>query len=210
MVPVMAQQAGRLSELTVEVFSRACEEQKLCAASGHDLAISINVSPTELTSGLVQDLQLVLERSGTDPSKVELEVTEENPIEEHHYVVLSALAALGVHIVLDDFGAGYATEDELDRIREAGMHIHTVKLDKSVLDSGKAPELAQQLLDAGYEVVVEGVEHPNELHGLPEASIIQGFITGKAISATALHVRLERLQLESYAVPGYEPVDNPG
>jgi EAL domain-containing protein (putative c-di-GMP-specific phosphodiesterase class I) len=105
--------------------------------------------------------------------------------------VLEALAAMGVRIAIDDFGAGFSS---LTRLRN--LTVHSLKLDRTFLhnvpEDGRAAAfitamlaLAEQL---GLDVVTEGIETAGQLgfllsEGCPRG---QGYHLGRPAPAAEL------------------------
>jgi len=60
---------------------------------------------------LAETVERVLRNTGLDPARLELEITESVLIQDPALAlkVFSRLRALGVQIVLDDFGIGYSS-----------------------------------------------------------------------------------------------------
>jgi predicted signal transduction protein with EAL and GGDEF domain len=75
------------------------------------LSVSVNVSAAQLADpGAVDALADVIARTGIDPERLTLEVTESVLIADLETTAFQMrhLAALGVPLSIDDFGAGYA------------------------------------------------------------------------------------------------------
>ena len=116
--------------------------------------------------------------------------------------VLTELAASGIEIAVDDFGAGYSS---LSRLR--GMPVQVLKIDRTFLrgvpeDPGATAivtaiiELAGAL---GMEAVAEGVENEEQraflvARGCPLA---QGYLLGRPVPADEIEPLLERMESPS-------------
>jgi|GEM_PF-4358067 len=177
-----AEENGTIHELTTEVLRAVCEE--VAHIDPDDaVPISVNVSPTELTHQFLDTIQAVLTDTGADPALLELEITEGHPIHAKQASILKELCDMNFHIALDDFGTGHATAAALQKLKEAGVRVQTVKLDQELVRNGTAPAVAEQLLNEGYRVVAEGIETLDDCEKLPERCILQGYITGKPVAA---------------------------
>ncbi|MEM7696690.1 MAG: EAL domain-containing protein [Pseudomonadota bacterium] len=79
------------------------------------LRVSVNLSPQQFQSDIVGVVEDALRRSGLDPRRLELEVTENLCITDPALVgrELTRLKALGARIVMDDFGTGYSSLQHL-------------------------------------------------------------------------------------------------
>lgn len=136
-----------------------------------DLRVAINVSPRELAQVPVDELVLAtLRRLDIPASNLEIEITEEAAIDRP--VIRERLATLsraGVHITIDDFGAGYSSLGSLQQLR-----VDRVKIDRSFVSGVAQSESAQILLKAvlnlgsvlGFEALAEGVETAEDLEAL--------------------------------------------
>ena len=93
-----------------------------------DYSVAINLSARNLIDErALDDLTKMLTIYGSDPSKVELEITETALMNdpEGAVVLLERIAALGVRLSIDDFGTGHSSLAYLRR-----LPIHTVKIDQ--------------------------------------------------------------------------------
>ncbi|MFI6229622.1 putative bifunctional diguanylate cyclase/phosphodiesterase [Micromonospora echinospora] len=161
-------------------------EQACCQASRWQrhqpgLYVSVNVSVRQLQQdGMAAAVAQVLDRTGLPPSLLQLEVTEQAVIELSGVVMdtLTALMKLGVRIVIDDFGVGYAN---LANLR--ALPLHGLKLDAS-LTRPSAPAFRQAATyhpstdddflttvvslghKLGLTVTAEGIETAEQAHRL--------------------------------------------
>ena len=72
--------------------------------------MAINVSAREFEQAdFVQQVLMVLERTGADPKRLKLELTESTLMRDVDVVIakMNALIARGVCFALDDFGTGF-------------------------------------------------------------------------------------------------------
>ena len=91
--------------------------------------IAVNVSPVQFKSQtLALNVASSLAKSGLDPRRLELEITEAVLIadDEAALTTFAQLRELGVHIALDDFGTGYSSLRYLYRIP-----FDKIKIDRS-------------------------------------------------------------------------------
>lgn len=200
-IPV-AEETGAIHELGILVLTKACEE---ACTWDQPTKLAVNVSPIQLQSpNFVEVVQGILARSGLDPRRLEVEVTESALLEEKDDIieVLSALRKLGVSVAIDDFGKGYSS---LARLR--GMPFDTIKLDRSfvrdIVDDVEAREFLKVVSDLGSllkkEVIIEGIETTEEYNIVRQlhCDAAQGFLFGKPVAGSQLgHLRNVVLQLE--------------
>ncbi|GHG05702.1 hypothetical protein GCM10017783_17830 [Deinococcus piscis] len=127
-IPV-AERTGQIARLGLWVLEEACREALHWPAG---IKVSVNVSAYQLArSGFAEQVQDVLERSGLSSHALELELTETAQIYGDAQLEqnLAELDRMGVHLSLDDFGAGYANLSRLRSLRFAG-----IKLDRSLTE----------------------------------------------------------------------------
>jgi diguanylate cyclase (GGDEF)-like protein len=190
----LAEDTGLIRPLTRLVLRRAVRQARAFADAGHDLTMAVNLSASDLLDddlpGLVGRL---LREQEVDASLLELEITETTIMgePERALATLDALDAVGVRIVVDDFGAGYSSLAYLQR-----LPVSELKIDSSFvleLASGRHDDLlVRSTIDLGHSlglgVVAEGVEH----EGLRERLVAlgcdfaQGFLLGRPVPADEL------------------------
>ena len=128
------------------------------------LSLSVNVSARQFRqSDFVGQVQAVLERTGADPRRLKLELTESMLVEDMDDIVhkMESLRALGVGCSLDDFGTGYSSLNYLKR-----LPLDQLKIDQSfvrdVLTDSNDATIANTIItlgtSLGFAVVAEGVE----------------------------------------------------
>ncbi len=124
----LAEQAGMTSPLTMHLLALAL---RAAAEWPGNIGLSFNLSAAELssTSLAVRILGMVVDH-GFDPGRLSIEVTETALLSDFDAArsVLTALRKGGVRILLDDFGAGYASIGYLREIQFDG-----IKLDGSLI-----------------------------------------------------------------------------
>jgi diguanylate cyclase (GGDEF)-like protein/PAS domain S-box-containing protein len=193
------------------VVESACRQARAWEIGGHSVRVGINLSPSQLKSGdLAGAVSDVLYATGLTPSLLELEVTEDILLLDEKRVLDTFLQIqrLGVHIVFDDFGTGYASLSYLKKFPLDGL-----KIDKSFVlelraDSddaaivGSTVGLSRQL---GLSVIAEGVESPATVDlllamGCEEG---QGYLFGRPMPAAAFEEQfLTGKGAPSQAAPG--------
>lgn len=146
--------------------------------------ISVNVSPQQFTNGgffsMVMD---TLARHELEPSRLELEITEDMLVDDFHAVskTLHQLRDAGISIAVDDFGSGQTSLRYLNQ-----FPLTTIKIDRSFIrnlgSSDKAAEITRTIVmlgqKLGMNVIAEGVEQNDQLDLLKEwkCDQIQGFL----------------------------------
>ena len=156
-----------------------------------DLRLSLNVTPSDLASGdYARDFAGLAESTGFAPWRLTLEVTEQVLLADaaHAAQVLGRLAARGMRIALDDFGAGFCNFRYLKL-----LPLHYLKLDRSMIDgiAGDLRDLAVLraiIAMAGaldLKVIAEGVESEAQraLVAVEGCASYQGFLRAQPLSA---------------------------
>jgi EAL domain-containing protein (putative c-di-GMP-specific phosphodiesterase class I) len=196
----IAEASGMIDNLTELVIDKALAQVASWRAAGHEIPVSINVSPTNLRALDFPDrLIRTCERHGVAPGTVSLELTETAAHDDHTTLmdILTRLRLRGLRLSIDDFGTGHSslyklhtlpfTELKLDRsfIIEARASPRALVIIKSTID------LAHAL---GMSVVAEGIEDGETavlLHDLG-CDVGQGFHFSKPIAGEAVTRFLQR------------------
>ena len=146
------------------VLETACKQARLWQLAENGIRIGVNLSPSQLQStDLVATLREVLDNTGLEPSLLELEVTEDILLLDEHKVLDTFLKiqSLGVRIVFDDFGTGYASLSYLKKFPLNGLKIDRSFVRDLVINSddaaivGSTVGLSRKL---GLSVIAEGIE----------------------------------------------------
>jgi len=158
------------------------------------LAIGVNVTAKQFAQpDLASQIGEILQQTGTDPSCVDLEITENIAMAnvERSAVVLSELKALGVRLSIDDFGTGYSSLSRLQR-----FPVDTLKIDRTfVSEMDRDPEtgeivriIAMLARNLGMKVVAEGIERQEQMDMLKHlgCEFGQGYLFSKPVSADAI------------------------
>jgi diguanylate cyclase (GGDEF)-like protein len=168
----LAENTGMIGLITRYVLGAALDQVRTWSSAGIDIDVSVNISVRDLgDSGLPALVAAALERSGVDPRRLTLEVTESGVMTDPRRAiqVLERLRAIGVRLAVDDFGTGHASLTYLKQLA-----IDELKIDKSFITNyaldhndgiivRSTVDLAHNL---GLWVVAEGVEDQATLEGL--------------------------------------------
>ena len=197
----LAEDTGLIVPLSTHLLNRACRQAALWQRLVPDPPyVSVNLAPRHLHDpGLVGCVAEVLDRSGLDPHRLHLEITERAAIDTTGptTAALCALAELGVRIAIDDFGVGYSN---LACLR--ALPVHGLKLD-STFNDRPSPERAARddaFLAAavalghtlGLAVTAEGIETHAQARRMRAAGcdIGQGWYHGFPAPAAELTRRI--------------------
>ena len=147
------------------VMETACRQARDWELSGNSVRVAINLSPSQLHSGdLAHSVKPLLEATGLTPSLLEIEVTEDILLHDEDRVLamFKRIQELGVRILFDDFGTGYASLSYLKKFPLDGLKIDRSFVLDLLADSddaaivGSTIGLSKQL---GLTVVAEGIEN---------------------------------------------------
>ena len=190
----VAESGPLIVDLTYWVLDDAIRQGARWYHQGHELPISVNLSPRLLVhEGLVDDITQLLDRHGLPARLITLEVTETAVLTQpqRSREVLAQLRTIGAKISLDDFGTGYTSLAML-----ADLPLDEIKLDRQfvsraldhVADAAIAQAVASLGRRMGLHVVAEGVEDEPTGRLIAEwgYDTIQGFLYSRPV--TAAHV----------------------
>ena len=151
-------------KIGVWVMETACLQALQWELAGHGVRVGINLSPSQLQSGdLAKSVSDMLEATGLSPGLLEIEVTEDILLQDEARVLetFQRIQQLGVRVVFDDFGTGYASLSYLKKFPLDGLKIDKSFVFELLTDSDDAAivnstvGLSKQL---GLSVIAEGIE----------------------------------------------------
>ncbi|MBO6540226.1 MAG: EAL domain-containing protein, partial [Rhizobiaceae bacterium] len=179
----IAEESGLIDRLGLFVLERACSDW----VAWTNLLVAVNLSPVQFRSPtLVKDVLGVLTRTGLEPSRLELEVTEGYLIEnrERAQPLIAELRRLGVRVALDDFGSGYSSIGYLRH-----YDFDCLKIDRTLVTTMATDETAKSIIQAvailakslSLELTAEGVEDEDtaRLLRLAGCDRLQGYHFGR-------------------------------
>jgi EAL domain-containing protein (putative c-di-GMP-specific phosphodiesterase class I) len=158
--------ASPISERIAEwVLETACRQARAWDELGHPLRISVNLSPSQLHAGdLARSVADVLATTGLTPSLLELEVTEDILLLDEKAVLntFQRIQELGVRVVFDDFGTGYASLSYLKKFPLDGLKIDRSFVLNVLTDADDAAIVRSTIVlgkQLGLSVIAEGIEN---------------------------------------------------
>jgi len=200
-IPI-AEQTGLIIPLGRWVIEVACAE---AAAWAMPLHIAVNLSQAQFRDhDLLGSVQEILSRTGLLPSRLGLEVTEGLLLEDADDVVktMQALRAMGIRMVLDDFGTAHSS---LSYLR--GFPFDAIKIDRSFLRALNSDPQARALVEAmlamaralGLDVVGEGVETQEQFALLCHLQCrwVQGYLLGRPAPSDETRERIWKLAVSN-------------
>jgi EAL domain-containing protein (putative c-di-GMP-specific phosphodiesterase class I) len=147
------------------VMETACRQARKWELAGTGIRVGINLSPSQIQSGdLAKSVAEMLDMVGLSPSLLELEVTEDILLQDEARVLdtFQRIQNLGVRVVFDDFGTGYASLSYLKKFPLDGLKIDKSFVFDLLTDTDDAAivnstvGLSKQL---GLSVIAEGIEN---------------------------------------------------
>lgn len=191
----IAEATGLIVPLGEWVLGTALQQARLWRrdAKTNDLRLAVNISACQFRNpGFLRVLRHHLgSEDWTDV--LELELTETVLLEDSDGIqtTMAAIKEMGVRIVVDDFGAGYASLNYLKR-----LPIDALKIDRSFISGlpGGARDAAitSAIIDLTRSlqlgVVAEGVENTDQLDFLKtrNCSELQGYLFSEAVPAVSI------------------------
>ncbi|RIK85435.1 MAG: GGDEF-domain containing protein [Hyphomicrobiales bacterium] len=186
----LAEERGIIGPLAQLVLRKATETARHWP---DELFLSFNLSPSQLVDqNTAQQVLAILERTGFDPRRLEIEITESGLMTDPASAekIVDDLRAFGIRVSLDDFGTG---QSSLGRLRD--FHFDKLKIDRafvsSILDDKPSEHIIRAILamceGLGMEVVAEGIEEEAQARRLIQFGCGggQGYLFGKPRDADA-------------------------
>jgi diguanylate cyclase (GGDEF)-like protein len=181
----LARLEGRLGEFELAAASVVCGAFMQQNPPGR-LLVNLSAQAVMQKSIKPDDLITALRTGGMDLSRITIELTERDIVEEPARLAnaLGYLRAHGVRFALDDFGNGHSNFEMWNEV-----HPEVVKIDRYLIHGlAKSAErlaivraLCQVAETLGADLVGEGVEEADDLRMLRELGIpyAQGFLLGR-------------------------------
>lgn len=185
----VAEDCGLILPLGKWILEEACNQINRFERLGLELSIAVNISTAQFSGAdLSKVVMEVLEKTGANPNRLELELTEsmamQNPEMALHHI--KTLKELGIRFAIDDFGTGYSNLSQLSQ-----LPFDVFKIDRSFVDMLTNSEeehgriIARTILamanSLNYETVAEGVETIEQLEFMAEygCTFAQGYYFAK-------------------------------
>ena len=164
-IPV-AEESGLILKLGQWVLDTACNQLAQWAGQAcmAHITVAVNVSARQFhQTDFVEQVVNTLKRTGANPQRLKLELTESMLISDVEGVIskMSALKRLGVCFSLDDFGTGYSSLAYLKRLPLDQLKIDLGFVRDILVDTNDAAiaKMVTALAGSmGLAVIAEGVE----------------------------------------------------
>jgi diguanylate cyclase (GGDEF)-like protein len=202
-IPI-AEDTGLINPIGQWVLTEACKQAATWPAH---MSVAVNLSPVQFKqAALPLQVMSALSKSGLDPSRLELEITEAVLLKDTESTqdTLNQLRDIGVRIALDDFGTGYSSLSYLSRFQ-----FDKIKIDRSFVNDMSARTDALSIVraitalgaDLGMTVTAEGVETEEQLAHLRTVCCteVQGFLFSRPRAARDLDQFLNGARLSGAA-----------
>ncbi|MFM7600876.1 MAG: EAL domain-containing protein [Pseudanabaena sp.] len=183
-IPV-AEQTGLILRLSEVILYSVCDQMQAWHKAGIDYGfIAVNLSSQHFRpdNNLIEFIGKVLQETETEPSHLELELTESIIMQNAEFTirVLSQLQAIGVKVAIDDFGTGYSSLSYLKH-----FPVNTLKIDRCFIQDITTDRhdatISLAIIDLAHslslQVIAEGVETTEQIQFLRENScdLVQGY-----------------------------------
>jgi diguanylate cyclase (GGDEF)-like protein len=195
-----AERTGMIAEIGDRVVDLICAQARRWRDAALTPAITFNVSPRELRApDYAARLRDRITAAGLDPAGFTAEITESAMVDDPARVepVLHELAATGIRLAIDDFGAEHSS---LGRLHT--LPVDMIKLDRSLLRAvpvdQRAAAIVGSLLTLAKALdvisVVEGVETEEQRTFLlsQDCQLAQGYGLGRPATPEATTHMLEQ------------------
>lgn len=174
-------------DLNAWVLAEACHQAQQWPTG---IQLAVNCSIVQLRQGEAsRAVRMAVDRSGINPDRLTVEITEQAIADERAAADLQALTALGVHLAVDDVGTMWSSLNALRRFA-----IETVKIDAAFIanletDEGMNRAIVDAIVHVGQSLamsaVAEGVETAAQVAILREfgTDVAQGYFFARPMSA---------------------------
>ena len=171
---------------------KACEQARDWPES---LRLSMNISPVQFeANGFVEMVESVLEETGMDPARLDLELNESVLLGDASKVdaALGALFKLGVRLTLDQYGTGLSSLSYLRRAPFNSLKIGANFFEPVMGNDLGDMELVRAVVALagamGMETVANGVHAMDLMAELKKIGVshVQGYVFSEAISHEAV------------------------
>ena len=195
----LAEETGLIVPIGDWVLHRACREAMNWPAH---VSVAVNVSSAQFSGRLYAPrVANALARSGLDPRRLELEITETLLLSgsDETQRSLRDLRHLGLKIALDDFGTGYSSLGYLQQ-----FPFDRIKIDRSFVSELPTRQASKTLVRAVIElghslnmrITAEGVETVEQLDGVSAKGCdeAQGFLFSQSVPPHEIPALIARIE----------------
>jgi EAL domain-containing protein (putative c-di-GMP-specific phosphodiesterase class I) len=153
------------------------------------ITLSVNVSAHQINDEFTSTIARILEATGFEGRRLELEITESALITNIECVIdcLEQWRRQGVRIAIDDFGTGYSSLQYLSRLPLDRLKLDRAFVHRMLLDR-KSAAVVRSIFslgnDIGVTVLAEGIESERQFEFLQGLGCqqVQGFLFAKPMT----------------------------
>ncbi len=195
------EQTGKITEIDFFVYESVCRMlRKRLDAGERVVTVSCNFSRMHfIKPGFAEKFEGILDKYRIDKELIEVEITETLVIEKLQQNMvretLDALHQKGIHLSIDDFGAGHSSLGIFEQVPAS-----VVKLDRSFLlnqqDHNRQVAIMRGIVNMAEnleaQIVCEGVETEADIRLMREigANVAQGYYYSKPIPESEFEKKL--------------------
>ncbi|WP_425230317.1 EAL domain-containing protein [Sphingomonas sp.] len=186
-----AERTGDIAAVTLWTLQQVIADQKALVRNGYDLPIYVNMAGALLSDdGFVTQVIALIKDSG---ARLGIEITETSVIQNPDRAIqhLQRIAAIGVAVTIDDYGAGLSSLAYLKQLPATELKIDKLFVTQ-LTSSHRDPLIVRSTIDLAHaldmEVVAEGVETPASLALLTVmgCDMVQGFLISRPLAFEGL------------------------
>ncbi|MDD2720320.1 MAG: EAL domain-containing protein [Gallionella sp.] len=196
----LAEDTGLIQPIGLWVLETACQQLAQWQAElvARNLILSVNVSASQFRQrDFAAQVRGVVRRSGIDPAKLKLELTESMLLKDIESIIstMTELKRLGVQFSLDDFGTGYSSLQYLKR-----LPLDQLKIDQSFVrdiatdsnDKAIVETIIAMAHSMNLDVIAEGVETEAQQRWLLDQGCYhqQGYLFGRPVPISQFETEL--------------------
>lgn len=196
----VAERTGLILPIGRWVLNSACNQLQEWRKAGHTgVRVAVNLSAQEFVSdGLIECIEQALHDTATRAEDVDIEIKEHILFREIQsgFSVCKRLKALGVRLVVDDYGVGTCSLAHL-----AQSPVDALKIDNSFVahidsrerDRAACAAVLAMAAELGIDVIAEGIETTAQSDALRQLGCryLQGFLISTPMSAAESLTYLE-------------------
>ncbi|NJB69319.1 diguanylate cyclase (GGDEF)-like protein/PAS domain S-box-containing protein [Desulfobaculum xiamenense] len=207
----IAEDCGLVGQVDRFVMQRACADMARLISAGliaGDVSVSVNISASQLrSSDLARHVGDTLTGSGLPGHRLNLELTETTAMKDPaaSLAMFRRIKALGVGLMLDDFGTGHSSMSYLQR-----LPIDVIKIDRTFTtnicsnceNKGIVRAMTALAATMGIRVIAEGVETEPQLETLRSlgCDVVQGYLIAHPMEIDDLLAMLAKSAMRGSSV----------
>ena len=203
----LAEENGLIVPIGEWVLEEACKQNKFWQKMAIDpFKVSVNLSARQFQENdLLAKITRIIQKTGLEPSSLELEITETVTIENGGMAkeILNQFQDMGISLAMDDFGTGYSSLSYLKQ-----FPFNTLKIDRSfinnIMNNHEDRTIVRTIISMGkglnISIVAEGVENEETKNLLQNLGClyIQGYYFSRPLTVERATSMLEQTNKRQY------------